>query len=129
MHVDLLVSDGLRAAPHPRAQPNVTQSMLDVCTSLVWLNLQRDLRQLVKTLLVPAGANAAEVDNVLDRLRGGEQRNFDMPWGSLRVVSPVDLGPRRTPRTTFRVPHRDTATALLDRGTEAARRALRKNKL
>ena len=69
------------------------------------------------------------VDNVLDRLRGGEQRNFDMPWGSLRVVSPVDLGPRRTPRTTFRVPHRDTATALLDRGTEAARRALRKNKL
>ena len=129
VHVDLLVSDGLRTAPPPRDKPNVTQAMLDVCTSLVWLNLQRDLRRLVATLLVPQGSKAAEVDEVLNRVRSGEQRNFDMPWGTMRIVSPVDLNPRRTPRTTFRVPHRDTAEALLDRGTKAAQAALKKNKL
>lgn len=129
VHVDVLVSDGLRTTPTPRDKPNVTQAMLDVCTSLVWLNLQRDLRQLVRTLLVPRGAKAAEVDQVLNRVRSGEQRNFDMPWGTMRIVSPVDLNPRRTPRTTFRVPHRDTAEALLDRGTKAAQAALNKNKL
>lgn len=129
VHVDLLVSDGLRTAPQPRHQPNVTQAMLDVCTSLVWLNLQRDLRQLVKVLLVPPKAKAEETERVLHLIRSGEQRNFEMPWGSMRVVSPVDLNPRRAPRTTFRVPRRDTADALLRRGTEAAQAALKKNKL
>jgi predicted acylesterase/phospholipase RssA len=129
VHVDLLVSDGLRTAPHPRNHPNVTQAMLDVCTSLVWLNLQRDLRELVRSLLVPTTATPADADDVLHRLRSGEQRNFDMPWGTLRVVSPVDLSPRRTPRTSFRVPQRATAEALIDKGTEAARAALKKNKL
>ena len=129
VHVDLLVSDGLRTAPKPRDNPNVTQAMLDVCSSLVWLNLQRDLRRLVSALLVPQGAKPAEVDAVLDRVRSGEQRNFDMPWGTMRIVSPVDLNPRRTPRTAFRVPRRDTAEALLSRGTEAAQAAMKKNKL
>jgi predicted acylesterase/phospholipase RssA len=129
VHVDLLVSDGLRMAPQPRDKPNITQAMLDVCTSLVWLNLQRDLRQLVKTLLVPQKAKAAEVEAALNRVRSGEQRNFDMPWGTMRIVSPVDLNPRRAPRTSFRVPHKDTAEALLERGTKAAQAALKKNKL
>lgn len=129
VHVDLLVSDGLRTAPPARDKPNVTQAMLDVCSSLVWLNLQRDLRKLVETLLVPRGSKPAVVDETLDRVRSGEQRNFDMPWGTMRIVSPVDLNPRRTPRTTFRVPRRDTAEALLDRGLEAAKAALKKNKL
>lgn len=129
VHIDLLVSDGLKAAPQPRSNPNVTQAMLDVCTSLVWLNLQRDLRQLVQRLLSPPGADRAQVEQVLTRLRSGKQRNFSMPWGTMRVVSPVDLNPRRAPRTTFRVPKRDTATALMQQGVEAAKAALTKNKL
>lgn len=129
VHIDLLVSDGMKTAPAPRRKPNATQAMLDVCTSLVWLNLQRDLRQLVRHLLTPRGAKHQEVEIVLARLRSGEQRNFDMPWGTMRVVSPVDLNPRRAPRTTFRVPQRDTARALMERGVEAAQAALTKNKL
>ena len=48
-----------------------------------------------------------------------------MVWGTMRVVSPVDLNPRRAPRTTFRVPQRKRHELFWIRGTEAAQAALK----
>ena len=126
VHVDLLVSDGMQRPPQPHAEESVTSSMLDVCSSMVWLNLQRDLRELVVRLLVD---KQQDVEAVLWRLRTGKQRNFERPWGTLRVVSPVDLGPRRRVRkkydvSNFAVPSERTAKRLMQEGRRAADAAL-----
>ena len=99
----------------------VTSSLTDMCTSLVWRNLQNDLRYLVCKLLVDKPGDA---ERVLWALRTGKQRNFERPWGTLRVVSPVDLGPRRRVRTGFRVPQRQTTRRLRAAGVRAAQAAL-----
>lgn len=121
VHVDLLISDGIQQAPPPKSKTTVTTSMLDVCTSMVWLNLQRDLRQLVRKLLTDT---TDDVENVLWTLRSGKQRNFERQWGTLRVVSPIDLAPRRRVRTKFRVPTKSTAMQLMREGKTAAEAAL-----
>ena len=99
--------------------------MLDVCSSMVWLNLQRDLRELVTRLLTDS---KADVESVLWQLRTGKIRNFERAWGTLRVVSPVDLGPRRRVRkrygVKFAVPTNQTAKELIREGREAADAAL-----
>ena len=125
VHVDLLISDGIQTPPQPHARESVTSSMLDVCSSMVWLNLQRDLRELVSRLLTD---RRADVESVLWQLRTGKIRNFKRAWGTLRVVSPVDLGPRRRVRkrygVKFAVPTSQTAKELIREGREAADAAL-----
>lgn len=121
VHVDLLISDALETAPAPSEKTTVTSSLTDMCTSLVWRNLQNDLRYLVCKLLADKPGDA---ERVLWALRTGKQRNFERPWGTMRVVSPVDLGPRRRVRTGFRVPRRQTTRQLRAAGVRAAQAAL-----
>ena len=125
VHVDLLISDAIQRPPQPHAKESVTSSMQDVCSSMTWLNLQRDLRELVSRLLVD---KRADIEHVLWQLRTGQQRNFERPWGSMRVVSPVDLGPRRRVRKKYRarfaVPSEETAKRLIEEGRRAADAAL-----
>jgi hypothetical protein len=124
VHVDLLISDALEDAPLPSARTTVTSSLMDMCASLVWSNLQKDLRYLTRRLLVDT---PRDVERVLWKLRTGKQHNFERPWGTMRVVSPVSLGPRRMGRkvrTSFRVPEHNTTRQLRSIGHAAATAAL-----
>ena len=121
VHVDLLISDQIQHPPEQRPDPiNITGSLLDACTSLVWLNLERDLVELSNLL----GDTRPECDRALHLLRSGAQRNFERHWGTLRVVAPIDLGPRRRVRTRFGVPRKDVAEALIEKGARAARASM-----
>ena len=127
VHVDLLLSDGLDSPPRPSARATVVNAALDLSNSIVWLNLQRDLRALCSRLLCDT---PGDLESVVMRLRNGQTRFFSRPWGTMRVVAPVDLTPRRAVRTSFRVPDKKITDYLTRRGEEAVRRAcLRRNKL
>jgi len=121
VHVDLLISDQIQRPPEQRQNPvNITGSLLDACTSLVWLNLQRDLVMLSDVL----GDTRAESDHALHLIRSGKQHNFERHWGTLRVVAPIDLGSRRQVRTRFAIPKQDVAEALIQKGARAARASM-----
>ena len=121
VHIDLLISDQIENPPQQRPDPiNLTGSLLDTCTSLVWVNLQRDLVDLCHLL----ADTTADQDRALHLIRSGEQRKFDRSWGSLRVIAPKDMGPRRRIRTYFRVPKKETAEALIQKGAKAARASM-----
>lgn len=121
VHVDLLISDQIENAPEQRPDPvNITGSLLDTCTSLVWINLQRDLVNLCYLL----ADTTAEQDHTLHLIRSGKQRKFKRPWGTLRVVAPKDMGPKRRVRTYFRVPKTETTEALIQKGAKAARSSM-----
>lgn len=121
VHVDLLISDQIEHPPEPRPDPiNITGSLLDACNSLVWLNLERDLVELSGLL----GDTRPDCDRALHLLRSGKQRNFERHWGTIRIVAPIDLGPRRRVRTRFGVPRQEVAEALIEKGARAARASM-----
>lgn len=120
VHVDLLLSDGINAPPRPSHKPTVVGAATDLSSSIVWLNLQRDLRALCQKLLCD---DPERLDEVVMNLRNGKTRNFDRPWGTMRVVAPVDLTPKRSVRTSFRVPTKKMTDILAHLGEDAARRA------
>ena len=121
VHIDLLISDQIEHPPAQRPDPiNITASLLDACTSLVWLNLERDLVELSNLL----GDTRADCDRALHLLRSGAQHNFERHWGTLRVVAPIDLGPKRRLRTNFAVPKKDVAELLIQKGARAARASM-----
>lgn len=121
VHIDLLISDQIEHPPEQRPDPiNITGSLLDACNSLVWLNLERDLVELSGLL----GDTRPECDRALHLLRSGKQRNFVRYWGTIRIVAPIDLGPRRQVRTRFGVPRQEVAEALIEKGARAARASM-----
>ena len=127
VHVDLLISDSIQRPPSEKdGEVDVTESLLGVCCSIAWLNLERDLKHLVWTHLSDTDAEARVV---LHDLRRGAKRNFARPFGTLRVVSPINLEPRgRQERTQFSVPtSKQDADELAMRGAVAAWRACRKS--
>lgn len=123
VHVDLLISGNMRAPAMSRSV-TVTSSLMDMCGSLVWGNLQKDLRDLVRSLLVDRTCTVREEQRVYDALLGGTQRNFTRPWGTLRVVSAGNLG-ERVKRTYFGRPQAELAKFLYDKGLRAADAALK----
>lgn len=122
VHVDLLISGNMRAPPMSRSI-TVTSSLMDMCGSLVWGNLQKDLRDLVRSLLVNRSCPIREEQRIYDALLSGTQRNFKRPWGTLRVVSAGNLG-ERVKRTYFGKPQADLAKYLYNKGLRAADAAL-----
>lgn len=120
-HVDLLISDAIETPPPPKpGKSTVTSSLMEVTVSLVWLNLERDLMELSTVL----GDTRMEQQKALHLLRSGEQRNFTRPWGTLRVVAPMCLEPRRKVRTSFAVPDDKTSRELMREGIAAARASM-----
>ena len=125
VHVDLLISGNIASPPHMSSTVTVTSSLMDLCGSLVWQNLQRDLRSLVRQLLVDAGSPPYVQRKVLQTLVSGAQRNFQRPWGTLRVVSAEPWTAKQRPiRTQFRarVPA-PTMAAMVANGRHAAEKA------
>ena len=125
VHVDLLISGNIASAPRMSGKVTVTSSLMDLCGSLVWQNLQRDLRCLVNQLLVDAKSPVHVQRRVLQALVSGAQRNFTRPWGTLRVVSAEPWTfQRRRIRTQFRarVP-KPTMAAMVENGRHAAQKA------
>ena len=120
VHVDLLLSDGINLPPRPSTKPTVISSATDLSSSIVWLNLQRDLRALCRRLLCDS---RDQLDEVVMNLRNGKTRYFERPWGTMRVVAPVDLTPKRLVRTSFRVPDKKITDLLAQLGEDAVRRA------
>ena len=120
-HVDLLISDSIDSPPAPKlGKSTVTSSLLEVTVSLVWLNLERDLMELSTVL----GDTRMDQQRALHLLRSGQQRNFTRPWGTLRVVAPICLEPRRKVRTSFTVPDNKTSRELIRKGIAAARASM-----
>lgn len=127
VHVDLLISDSIQQPPsEKKGKVDVTDSLLGVCCSIAWLNLERDLKHLVWNHLSDTDA---EAEIVLHNLRHGVTRNFTRPFGTLRVVSPIDLKPRgREERSDFSVPFsKKSAERLVVRGAVAAWQACQHN--
>ena len=119
-HVDLFISDSIESPPPQQPVSTVTSSLMDVTTSLVWLNLQRDLLDLSRVL----GDTHQEQQTALHLLRTGKKRNFRRPWGSIRIVAPASLSSRRLPRTSFRALNRTLAETLVADGAKAARSSM-----
>ena len=119
-HIDLLISDSIQNPPPHQKECTVTSSLVDVTTSLVWLNLERDLVDLSRVL----GDTHGEQQTALHLLRSGKKRNFQRPWGSIRIVAPMSLSPKRRPRTSFRVPDKRIAETLVADGARAARSSM-----
>ena len=120
-HVDVLVSDAIESPPElADEKATVSSSLMNVTASLVWLNLERDLVRLCDVL----GDTREEKQMALHLLRTGEKRNFKRPWGSLRLVAPVSLHPRRKERISFRIPDESVSRELIDRGIAAARASM-----
>lgn len=126
VHVDLLLSDALETPPQPNSAGGVVNAAVDLSSSIVWLNLQRDLRLLCYKLLWDP---SEDLDAVIMDLRSGKRRFFTRPWGTMRVVAPVDLTPKRRVRTSFRVPDKKMSDYLAQRGAKAARRSCSGTKL
>ena len=121
-HVDLLISDAIQTPP-PRAvghPTTVTSSLLDVTASLVWKNLERDLVLLSSAL----GDTRQEQQMALHLLRSGEQRNFTRPWGTIRIVAPVSLDPKRKVRTGFNIPNTKQSRKLEAQAIAAVRASM-----
>lgn len=126
VHVDLLISDSIQWPPSEKQTAvDVTDSLLGVCVSMSWLNLERDLDFLVRQYLSDCDE---EAQTTLYLLRSGKKCNFERPFGTLRVVSPIDLKPRnRLQRSNFDVvDSEETRDRLVARGAKAAWRACNK---
>ena len=126
VHVDLLISDSIQWPPSEKQTAvDVTDSLLGVCVSMAWLNLERDLEFLVRQYLSDSDD---EAQIVLHLLRTGKKCNFKRPFGTLRVVAPIDLTPRdRRRRSNFDVVDSDKKRdQLVARGAKAAWRACNK---
>lgn len=120
-HVDLLISDAIDTPPAPReGASTVTSSLLDVTSSLVWTNLERDLVRLSEVL----GDTRQEQQKALHLLRTGQQRNFTRPWGTMRIVAPISLEPKREKRTKFNIPDTKQSKDLIEKGIAAARASM-----
>ena len=120
-HIDLLISDAIQT---PRAsnpgKSTVTSSLLDVTVSIVWKNLERDLVQLSEVL----GDTRQEQQTALHLLRCGDKRNFTRPWGTIRIIAPISLKPKRKTRVSFRVPDTEQSKELVKQGIAAARASM-----
>ena len=120
-HIDLLISDAIQTPPAPKpGQPTVTSSLLDVTVSMVWRNLERDLLRLSEIL----GDTVQEQQKALHLLRSGHQHNFTRPWGTIRIVAPISLEPKRKTRVSFRVPDPEQSKELIKQGIAAARSSM-----
>jgi len=121
-HIDLLISDAIQT-PAPRAvghTTTVTSSLIDVTTTLVWKNLERDLVLLSSVL----GNTRQEQQTALHLLRSGKQRNFTRPWGTIRIVAPVSLDPKRKVRTRFNIPNTKQSRKLEAQAIAAVRASM-----
>lgn len=120
-HIDLLISDAIQTPPTPRpGEPSVTSSLLDATVSLVWRNLERDLVELSTVL----GDTTQEQQTQLHLLRSGKKKNFTRPWGTIRIVAPISLEPKRKERVSFRVLTRKQIRRLNEQGVAAARSSM-----
>lgn len=120
-HIDLLISDAIQNPPEPRSRnPTVTSSLLDTTISLVWKNLERDLVELSRVL----GDTTQEQQTQLHLLRSGEKKNFKRPWGTMRIVAPISLEPRRRERVSFKILTQEQIRRLTDQGIAAARSSM-----
>ena len=120
-HIDLLISDAIQTPPASKSgSSTVTSSLLEVTASLVWKNLERDLLQLSEVL----GDTRQEQQTALHLLRSESKRNFTRPWGTMRIVAPISLTPKRETRISFRVPDTEQSKTLVKQGIAAARASM-----